>query len=118
MAAVMMRPIPRMERGAADSMSVAAMLVYILDVSGESIPRTRARIRKRRKQIIEVTMTFMLTLNETHGTARWIGFPLSKDVLGKALSTTVRIASTAKKTKERKTRRHNSELLHQMKDEN
>jgi len=69
-AAVMMKPIPRMERGAADSMSIAAMLVYTLDISGLSTSRMRARIRRRRKQIIEVTMTFKLTLSETHGKAR------------------------------------------------
>jgi len=50
---------------------------------------------------MEVTMTFKLTLRETHGTARWIGLPWSKDVLGMALSTTVRVASAAKKKKRR-----------------
>ena len=63
---------------------------------------------------MEVTMTFKLTLRETHGTARWIGLPWSKDVLGMALSTTVRVASTTKK--EPKARRHSGELLHEMDD--
>ena len=63
------KPMPRMERGAADSMSIVAMLVYMFDISGVSTSRIRARIRMRRKQIIEVTMMFRLTLNETHGTA-------------------------------------------------
>jgi len=69
-AAVTTRPMPRMENGAADSISIAAMLVYILDISGESTSRMSARIRRRRKQIIEVTTTFKLTLSVTHGTTR------------------------------------------------
>jgi hypothetical protein len=61
--------IPRMVKGAADSMSIAAILVYILTVSGLSISRAEVRILRRRKQIIEVTMTFKLTLREIHTTA-------------------------------------------------
>jgi hypothetical protein len=75
----MMRPIPRIEIGAADSMSIAAMLVYILDISGETALRVSARICRRRKHIIKVTMTFRLTLSETHGTMTRIGLPLGKD---------------------------------------
>jgi len=65
-----MRTIPRMENTAADSTSIAAMLVYIFDIMifGESAPRMSERIRRRRKQIIEVMMIFKLTLNENHGT--------------------------------------------------
>ena len=84
-----------MEKGAADSMSIAATLEYILDVSGERISRMSTRIRQRRKQIIKVTMTFKHTLSETHGTVKRVGLPCSKDVSGKALSTTAMIASTA-----------------------
>jgi hypothetical protein len=84
-----------MERGAADSMSIAATLKYILDVSGVRISRMSARVRQRRKQIMEVTMTFRLTLSETHGTVKRVGLPCSKDVSGNALSTTAMIASTA-----------------------
>lgn len=36
---VMTRPIPRMENGTTDSMSIAATLVYMLDISGESTSR-------------------------------------------------------------------------------
>jgi hypothetical protein len=65
------RPMPMMEKGAADSMSIAAILVYIPDdVAGPSTCRKSARIRRRRKQIIEVTMMFKLTLREIH----WIPF--------------------------------------------
>jgi len=96
-AAVTTRPIPRMERGAADSISIATILVYIQDISGESASRVRACIRRSRKQIIEVTMIFKLTLSETQGTARRVGFPLSMDASGKALSTTVMIANTEKR---------------------
>jgi hypothetical protein len=61
--------MPRMVKGAADSMSIAATLVYILDnVAGQFTCRKSARIRRMRKQIIEVTMMFKLTLRETHGT--------------------------------------------------
>jgi hypothetical protein len=50
---------------------------------------------------MQVTMTFKLTLRESHGTAKWIGLPSSKDVLGVvAVSTNVMIASTAKKRSE------------------
>jgi hypothetical protein len=91
-----------MEKGAADSISMVAMLVYMLDISGESTSRIRVRIRMRRKQIIEVTITFKLTLSETHGTASLIGFPFSIDVPGMALSTTVMTEITAgKKTEEK-----------------
>lgn len=62
--------IPRVVKGAADSMSIATILVYILDVSGVRTSRASERIRRRRKQIIEVTMTFKLTLSETHTIAR------------------------------------------------
>lgn len=99
-AAVMTRPMPRMENGAADSMSIAAMLVYIFDISGESISRMIARIRRRRKQIIEVTTTFKLTLSVTHGTTRLIGSPVSKDVPGKAYSTNVTTESTEREKKQ------------------
>jgi hypothetical protein len=61
--------MPRMEKGAADSTSIAARLMYILDnVPGQCTCRKSALIRKRRKQIIEVTMMFKLTLKKTHGT--------------------------------------------------
>ena len=63
------RPMPRMEKGAADSTSIAARLVYILDdASGPCTCRRSVRIRRRRKQIMEVTMMFRLTVRETHGT--------------------------------------------------
>jgi hypothetical protein len=62
--------IPRMVKGAADSMRIAAILVYILAVSGLRTSRAKARILRRRKQIIEVTMTFKPTLREIHRTAR------------------------------------------------
>ena len=88
--------IPRMERGAADSISIAMVLVYVLDISGESTSRARARVRRRRKHIIEVTMMFRLTLSENQGTARRAGLPFIKDMFGIALSSTVRIASTEK----------------------
>jgi hypothetical protein len=91
-----------MENGAADSISMVAMLVYMPDSSVESTSRMRARIRMRRKQIIEVTITFKLTLSATHGTASLIGFPFSIDVPGMALSTTVKIEVTAEKKPERK----------------
>jgi hypothetical protein len=95
-AAVTTRPIPRMERGAADSIIIVTILEYIQDISGESASRVSARIRRSRKQIIEVTMIFKLTLSETQGTARRVGFPFSKNASGKALSTTVMIANTEK----------------------
>jgi p-aminobenzoyl-glutamate transporter AbgT len=79
------RPIPMMERGAADSMSIAAMLVYILDISGLSTSRTRARIRRRRKQIIEVTMIFKPTLSETHGTASFVVLSIKVYARGSAV---------------------------------
>ena len=111
----MTRQIPRMEKGAADSMSIAATLVYILDISGEIMSRMSVRIRQRRKQIMEVTMTFRPTLSETHIAVKYVGLPSSKDVLGKALSTTAMIASTAGGGKARGP--HN-ELLYKLKDTN
>ena len=90
------RPIPRMEKGAADSISIAATLVYSLDISGESTSRVSALIRRIQKQIIEVRMMFKLTLSEAHGTTSWIGLPFNKDVLGRAHSTTVMIETTAR----------------------
>jgi hypothetical protein len=90
-----------MEKGAADSTSIAAMLVYTLDVSGESTSRMSALMRIRRKQIIVVRMMFKLTLSEAHGTASWIGLPFNKDMLGKAHSTSVMIETTAKKQTEK-----------------
>ena len=112
LASVTTRPIPMIKNGAADSMSIAAILVYILDISGESTSRTSARARRRRKHIIEVTTTFKPTLSETHGTATLTSLPPSKDSRGKTPSTIVRIAITAPK----KARRHNSESFHQMND--
>ena len=103
LAVTMTRPIPMMVNGAADSMSTATTLVYILDISGESAPSVRARACRRRKHIIEVTITFKLTVSEIHVTARRTGLPLfSTDLLGKAVSTIVKIASTEKREKERK----------------
>ena len=92
--------MPRMEKGAADSTSIAARFAYILhDVSGPCTCRKSARIRRRRKQIIEVTVMFKPTLRETHGTPfrseRGIGRS------GKAQSNTTRIANAAKKKKKR-----------------
>ena len=110
----MTRQIPRMEKGAADSMSIAATLIYILDISGERISRMSVRIRQRRKQIMKVTMTFKPTLIETHIAVKWVGLPFSKDVLGKALSTTAMIASTAGG----EARGRHNELLYKMKDTN
>jgi hypothetical protein len=103
-AAVTTKPIPRMERGAADSMSIAAILVYIIDSSGESTSRMRARICRRRKQIIEVTMTFEPTLSETHATMKRPGLPFRIFVPGMELSTTDMIESTAKKRKQEEIR--------------
>jgi hypothetical protein len=40
----MTTPIPMMENGAADSMRIAAILVYTLDISEVSASRTTARI--------------------------------------------------------------------------
>jgi hypothetical protein len=88
-----------MEKGAADSTSIAAMLVYILDISGESTSRVSALIRMRRKQIIAVSMMFKLTLSKAHGTASWIGLPFNKDMLGRAHSTSVMIETTTTKRK-------------------
>lgn len=92
------RLIPMTVNGAADSMSTATTLVYILDISGESAPSVRARACRRRKHIIEVTITFKLTVSEIHATARRTGFPpFSTDLSGKAVSTMVMIASTEKR---------------------
>jgi hypothetical protein len=108
--------MPTMERGAADSISIVAMLVYMLDISGESTSRICARIRMRRKQIIEVTMIFKLTLSETQGTENLMGFPFSIDVPGMAHSTTMMIETTAKQKNERKAQIHSDELFHEMND--
>lgn len=98
-AATIMRPIPRTDIGAADSMSIATMLVYIPDISGESDSRASARIRRRRRHIIEVTITFKPTLSETHGTVTRAILSFGKDESGRAPSTTVMIASTEKKSR-------------------
>jgi len=71
----MTRPIPRIVKGAADSMSIVAMLVYVLASSGCCSFCMSARIRRSRKQIIEVMMTFKHTLIDTHGTMGLIDFP-------------------------------------------
>jgi hypothetical protein len=90
--------MPMMVNGAADSMRIAAILVYTLVISGLSASFMSARIRRRRKQIMEVTMMFNPTLSETHGIIRWVD--PTKDELGKAVSTVVIIASTANQKKE------------------
>jgi hypothetical protein len=90
-----------MEKGAADSMSIAAMLIYTLDISGERSSCVSALMRRMRKQIIAVRMMFRLTLSEAHGTASWIGFPFNKDMSGRAHSTSVMIEVTAKKDREK-----------------
>jgi hypothetical protein len=100
-AAVTTKPMPRIEKGAADSMSIAETLVHMLDISEESTSRKSARMRRRRKQIIEVRMMFRLTLSETHCTESWAGFPFSKDVLGTAHSTSATIEKTANKMREK-----------------
>jgi hypothetical protein len=88
--------MPMMDKGAADSTSIAARLVYILDdVSGPWTCRKSARIRKRRKQIIEVTMMFKLTVREIHGTP--FRSEIGIESLGRGKKTTTRIANTAKK---------------------
>ena len=66
-----------MENGIADSMSIVAMLVYVVDISGESTSRMSARMRMMRKQIIVVTVTFKDTLNENHSTDIRPGMPFS-----------------------------------------
>jgi len=93
----MMRQMPRMEKGTADSMSIVATLVYMLDNFGGSTSRVSARIRRIRKQIIEVTMAFNPTLDEYHETLKKALLPFSNGVPGKVLSTTVTTASTAKR---------------------
>ena len=95
--AVTTNPMPRMEKGAADSISIAAALVYILDISGGRTSCESALMRRIRKQIIEVRIMFKLTLSEAHGTASWIGLPPSRDVWGIVHSTSVIIEITAKK---------------------
>ena len=105
-----------MEKGAADSMSIAAMLVYILDTSGESTSRVSALMRRIRKQIIAVRMMFKLTLNEAHGTASWMGFPFNKDVLGRAHAASVMIEITEKKIV--RARVHNAKPLNGIKNKN
>jgi hypothetical protein len=87
-----------MEKGAADSMRIAAMLVYGVEISGESASRVSARIRRRRKHIMAVTTILTLTLSAIHHVARRI--PFCKVAL-EALSTTVKNASTAKNKGER-----------------
>jgi len=67
-ATVTRTPMPMMEKGAEDSTTIVAILVYILDISGPSSRRKSARIRRRRKQIIEVTTMFKPTVRETQGT--------------------------------------------------
>jgi hypothetical protein len=96
-AAMTMRPMPRIENTAADSTSIAAMPVYMVDISGECISRMNARIRRRRKHIIEVMMMFKLTLSEIHGIPTW-SWPFRRDEGGRALVTTVIIANPAKKS--------------------
>lgn len=66
-----------MENGIADSMSIVAILVYVVDISGESTSRMSARMRMMRKQIIVVTVTFKDTLNENHSTDTRPGMPFS-----------------------------------------
>jgi hypothetical protein len=113
-AEVTTKPMPRMEKGAADSMSIAEMLVYMLDVAEESTSVKSARMRRRRKQIIEVRMMFRLTLSETHGTVSWTGFPFHKDVLGTAHSTSATIEKTKNKMRVAKARTEKNEPLHVM----
>ena len=95
-ASVTTRPIPSAVKGAADSMSIAATLVYVLDSSGASTSRVSERMRKRRTQMSVVTSTLRLTLSETHGTPKFAGFPFSRNELGRALSTIVMITRTAR----------------------
>jgi hypothetical protein len=97
MADVTTTPTPRTERGAADSMRIAATLIYVLDISGGSASRICARIRKRRKQIMAVTMMFTPTLSEIHGTTV-LSLPLRRYEGGRPTSTTVKIERTAKKS--------------------
>ena len=68
-----------MDKGAADSMSIVTILVYMLDVFGVSTSRVSARHRRTRKQIIEVTMTFKVTLSDTHTMVKRTGLLFSKD---------------------------------------
>lgn len=93
-ASVTTRPIPSAVKGAADSMSIAATLVYVLDRSGGSTSRAIARMRRRRTQISVVTRTLRLTLSATHGTPKLAGFPFNRNELGSALSTIVMITRT------------------------
>jgi len=55
-----------METGVADSMSIATMLIYIFDTSGERTSRVSALMHRIWKQIIAARMVFKLTLNEAH----------------------------------------------------
>ena len=73
----MMRPIPRIENGTADSMSIVAILVYVVDISEESTSWMSARMRMMRKQIIAVTVTFKDTLSENHSIDMRPGVPFS-----------------------------------------
>jgi hypothetical protein len=85
-----------MENGAADSTSIAARLVYILDdVSGPWTCRKSARICNRRKHIIEVTMMFKLTVRATHGTPFRSEIGIGRS--GRAQKITTMIANTAKR---------------------
>src|ERR1700741_3284885 len=94
-ATVTTTPIPRIENGAADSMRIAALLVYMWDICEQTTSRMRARIRRRRKQIIAVTTMSALTLSMAHTIPGRAVLP-NKDESGKALSTTVNTAKTKK----------------------
>jgi hypothetical protein len=84
-----------MEKGAADSMRIAAMLVYGVEIAGESACRVSARIRRRRKHIMAVTTTFTLTLSAIH---HWVRRrPFGKVAVALEAHSTVENASTAKK---------------------
>jgi hypothetical protein len=58
-------PIPKIKNGMADLMSIAARLVYTLDISSVSTSHVSAYICRRQRQIMEVMMMFRLTLSET-----------------------------------------------------
>jgi len=49
----------------ADLMSIAARLVYTLDIPSVSTSHVSAYICRRQRQIMEVMMMFRLTLSET-----------------------------------------------------
>jgi hypothetical protein len=63
--AVTTTPIPKIKNGMADLMSIAARLVYTLDISGVSTSHVSAYIHRRQRQIMEVMIMFRLTLSET-----------------------------------------------------